>query len=114
MTQTQEFEHLEIAELGMAARRLRQGRPAASRTGRPGLRATLLGADVSPQLTAAARAIVYVVLIAACNVAILYLTATPPQWLALYDPILIGALRQIEGVIDALAKGDGEQGAAAA
>ncbi len=118
----QELEHLGIVELGMTARRLRMGSAsggdappvsdggAASAAGGSGLRAALAGVNASPQLTAALRAIVYIVLIAACNAAILYLTNAAPAWLALYNAVLIGALRAIEGIIDALAKGGGQGG----
>ncbi len=119
----QELEHLGIVELGMTARRLRMGSASQPEPGKPGggaasvsggsasgVRAALAGVNASPQLTAALRAIVYIVLIAACNAAILYLTNAAPAWLALYNAVLIGALRAIEGIIDALAKGGGQGG----
>lgn len=93
-----------IVELGMAARRLRQGHADPAPPLRPGITAAVVGLNVSPTLTAALRAVAYIVLTLACDMAILYFTQTPPAALALYSALIIGALRALEGVADATLK----------
>jgi hypothetical protein len=111
---TGQFEPLDIVELGMAARRQRQGHAdhlAAPVAGRPGLGAAVLGLGVSPPLAAALRAVLYILITLGLNAGILYFTQTPPALLALYSALIVGALRQLEGVADGYFKGGGvEQG----
>lgn len=101
-----EQNHVSIVELGQSERRLRQGHADPQPPPRPGLRAALAGVNVSPQLAAAARSIVYIVLVALIDCAIIFLTNTPPPWLVAYTVVIIGALRLIEGVVDSALKPD--------
>lgn len=101
------LDRLDIVDVGMAARRLRQGhadRIAVSDQDRPRLAAALLGVGVSPALAAALRAVLYILITFGLNAGILYFTRTPPAMLVLYSALIVGALRQLEGVADSYFK----------
>jgi hypothetical protein len=66
----------------------------------PGIGSAVTGIGVSPALAAMLRALAYVVIVAVIDGAILKFTDSPPAALAVYSAIIIGALRQIEGILD--------------
>jgi hypothetical protein len=65
----------------------------------------LMGISISPFYAGIIRAVVYVVLTAGLDLAIVYFKA-PPEGLVIYSATIVGALRVLEGLADQYLKGN--------